>query len=310
MNFSLTGLHPGANDMSCEMLWLVAPRSWQHRERCSTPVVSSARMAELPRRVGSMAFGAAEAAQQLLFERCLGVRTTGNVYDNDGVAKTGRVFYAGSQWFPVRRALGRLAPSPSDVFVDLGAGKGQALLTAARLPYGRVIGVEFDEDLATAASENLRRARSRPRARSIEVVRTDALAWALPEDTSLIFMYCPFVGELFHRVLEGVFNSHARSPRELFIVYSFPFEHNWLLSTGRVEVVDVQPARWPTRPRWWETSWVMVTYRVLTPGCPDQRRSISHRSASDPGRRRWSAQNDHRFWVGEPGRAKVHSHDQ
>jgi hypothetical protein len=122
-------------------------------------------------------------------------------------------------------------------------------------------------------------------------------------------MYCPFVGALFHRVLEGVLASHARRPRDLFIVYSFPFEHNWLLSTGRVEVQDVQPARWPSRPGWWKTSWVMVTYRVITPGSSDQRESMGHRSPSHAARRRWSAENDHRFWVGEPGREKVYSHD-
>ena len=274
------------------------------------PVLSLAMTTELPRKIGAIAFRAAEAAQQRLFQRWLGVQTAGNVYASDGVAKTGRVFYTGSQWFPVRGALRRLAPSSSDVFVDLGAGKGQALLTAARLPYGRVIGVEADGDLATVASENLRRARSHLRAGAIEVVTSDALTWPLPDDTSVIFMYCPFVGELFHRVLEGAFASHARRQRDLFIVYCFPFEHNWLVSTGRVEVVDVQPARWPTRPRWWETSWVIVTYRALTPGRAAQRAPTAGRSPAKLARRRWGAQNDHRFSVGEPGRETIYSCDQ
>jgi SAM-dependent methyltransferase len=252
-----------------------------------------------------MVLSAAEAAQQRAFQRWLGVSTIGNVYHQDGVAKSGQVFYTGSQWVPVRRALQRLGPGPTDVFVDLGAGKGQALLIAALLPYGRVIGVEVDEELSRTASLNVGKARSRLRTPAVEVVRADALAWPVPDDASIIFMYCPFVGELFYRVLERVFESYDRSPRHLFIVYSFPFEHNWLLSTGRVEVENVLPARWPTRPGWWKNNWVIVTYRVVP------------RSRSDePGRaegvftaaaQRWSAQNDHRFWVGEPGRKRVYS---
>ncbi|MBO0886883.1 MAG: class I SAM-dependent methyltransferase, partial [Acidimicrobiales bacterium] len=187
------------------------------------------------------------------------------------------------------------------------AGKGQAVLIAARLPYRRVIGIEVDEELAAAASQNLKSARSRLRAPVVEVITEDAQEWRLPDDASVVFLYCPFVGRLFHRVLQGVFESHDRRPRALFLVYCFPFEHNWLISTGRVQVEYVQPARWPTIPGWWKTSWVIVTYRLIGPGNPDQP-LVQHRtSRSRAAAHYWGGHNDHRFWVGEPDGEKVYS---
>jgi SAM-dependent methyltransferase len=40
-------------------------------------------------------------------------------------------------------------------FVDLGCGKGRALLVAARMGFGRVVGVEFARELVDVARDNL-----------------------------------------------------------------------------------------------------------------------------------------------------------
>jgi SAM-dependent methyltransferase len=259
------------------------------------------------RRIVASAHRGAELGQQRVFERWMGVSTSGNVYHPDGVAQTDRVFYAGSQWIPVRRSLRRLGRTPRDAFVDLGAGKGQALLIAARLRYRRVIGIEFAPELAEAATKNVTSARSRLRVPMVEVVTQDALEWRPREDVSVVFMYCPFVGQLFHDVVPRVFESYDRRPRELFIVYCFPFEHDWLLSTGRVRVENVLPARWPTVPGWWQTSWVIVTYRVVGPGASDLTPVQLRKLRSKAAGKFWSRPNGHRFWVGEPDREKVYS---
>jgi SAM-dependent methyltransferase len=52
--------------------------------------------------------------------------------------------YQGCYWPALLFTLKRLGHA--DTFIDLGCGKGRALLIAARLPYRRVIGVEIDED--------------------------------------------------------------------------------------------------------------------------------------------------------------------
>jgi SAM-dependent methyltransferase len=236
--------------------------------------------------------------QQAVFERWLGVSTVGHHdLDQVGLADEGRVFYEGSQWIPVHRALRTLRPGLDDVLVDLGSGKGQAVLIAARLPFGRVLGVELVPALSQEARHNIARARPRLRAGEVEVVTADALTWEIPRDLSVVYLYCPFTGDLFHSVMERIFASYDECPRRLHIVYTFPWEHNWLMGSGRVTVQDVLPAEWPPKPWWWRGGWVTVIYRVLGPreGGPSvprvRRRFLRPAAALE----RWGSSNDNVF---------------
>jgi hypothetical protein len=200
--------------------------------------------------------------------------------------------------------LRSLSPGHSDVFVDLGSGKGKVLLIAGLLPYKRAIGVEIDRDLCRHSEENLRRARPRLRAQSAETVNASALHWPIPDDTSTVFMFNPFTGQTFRSAAERIFESYQRRPRELHIVYQFPWEHDWLLSTNRVSVRSVQPSSWPARPGWWRRGDVIVCYRV---GEPTGKADSSSRPGrlGRLGRRRatehWSRPTGHRFAMRWPG---------
>lgn len=270
--------------------------------------------AALPHRARRAAWAGRERLaelQQQAFERRLGgVQTGGHLYlDDIGEDPADRGFYERCHWLPVRRALKRLDPGPSDVFVDLGSGKGQALLIAGLMPYGRVVGVDLVDELTQAAQRNIARARPRLVANEVEAVTADVLEWEVPDDLSVLFLYSPFMGEIFHRALERIFESYDRRPRPLHIVYDFPWEHNWLVSTGRVVVEDVAPAQWPAPPWWYRTGWALVTYRVVGrgeggPGAPDlPRRPLRPRAAVE----RWSAPNDHVFRLTRDGETVMRS---
>lgn len=241
-------------------------------------------------------------AQQRAFERRMGVTTGGHAYP-DATLGTERVFYEGCQPVPVHRVLSRLHPGPSDVFVDLGSGRGQALLLAGRLPFGRVVGLEVDEGLHRDAEANLARARPRLRCPDVASVQGDALTWDVPDDLSVLFLYSPFFGDLFRTVLQRVFDAWDRHPRPLKIVYVFPWEHDWLMHSGRVRVADLAPAQFPATPWWWRSGWVVVTYDVVAdgqggPGVPAvPRRLLRPRRALE----RWSAPNGHVFRLSRPG---------
>ena len=228
---------------------------------------------------------------------------SGHVYlDALGEETHDRVFYEGCQWLPVRRALRSVGLGPRDVLADLGSGKGQALLIAGREPIARVIGVELLDELTVAARANVAAARGRLRAGSVETVTADVLEWPVPEDLSVVFLYCPFTGSVFHRAMERIFESYDADPRPLHIVYSYPWEHDWLISSGRVRLETVLPAQWPTNPWWWQTGWVITVYaRRRGPGRPGvpglSRRLFRPRRAVE----RWSRPNDTRFFLTRDG---------
>jgi hypothetical protein len=142
-------------------------------------------------------------------------------------------------------------------------------------------------------------------------VVADVLEWPIPDDTSVVFMYNPFIGQTFRAAVALIFESYDRKPRTLHIVYVYPWEHDWLVSTGRVVVDNVRPQFWPARRRWWQTGNVIVSYRVV--GALKDGRSeppVPHRLFQPRRRamRRWSRCNGHRFAIHAPGWESVYHH--
>jgi SAM-dependent methyltransferase len=178
------------------------------------------------------------------------------------MAGEGRVWYAPSQWVGLQRSLKRLRPTDRDVFLDAGAGKGRVLLVAATHPFRRVIGVELAEDLAAVGRRTIERNRDRLRCGNVRMVTGDILDYEIPDDVSVVYLFSPFLDHVFRGFFEALTASVDRSPRPVHLLYNYPSEHVYLLSTGRVRVEDVLSSRWPPRSR--KRSEVIVTYRVLT----------------------------------------------
>ena len=214
------------------------------------------------RRARRLAAAAARRAADRLMELRYGVETGEFLYLEDlGLRPEGRVWHDPSDWIALRRALARLDLTAEDVFVDYGSGLGRAIVVAATFPFRRVIGVELSPGMTERARANVARARGNARAGSTELVVADALTWPVPPDVTVAYFYCPFTDEIFDGVIRNLAASVDEHPRPLRIVYNYPVEHSRLLRTGRVRVLDVASARWPsaslTGPH------VVLTYLLL-----------------------------------------------
>jgi hypothetical protein len=99
-------------------------------------------------------------------------------------------------------------------FVDIGSGKGRILLAAAGLPFKRVVGVEFAEDLCRIAERNARLV-SRDR---IEVVCADATEYDMPPEPLVLYFYNPFLPPIMRRVMARVAESLRAHPRAAYVV--------------------------------------------------------------------------------------------
>jgi len=88
-------------------------------------------------------------------------------------------------------------------FVDVGVGKGRALLLAAELPFRKVIGVEVSEELARVAQRNVARwsRAAKPKAK-IRVVHEDAANFSWPRTPLLLYLYNPFACSLVAQMAE------------------------------------------------------------------------------------------------------------
>jgi SAM-dependent methyltransferase len=108
-------------------------------------------------------------------------------------------------------------------FVDIGSGKGRAMMMASELPFREVVGVELNAELCRVAETNLKRWRESGRSASpMRLVQGDALSLELPPGRLLIFLYNPFLAPLMRRLLEHV-DAVAGSRRgEIYLLYVVP----------------------------------------------------------------------------------------
>lgn len=145
--------------------------------------------------------------------------------------------YKASGRFFLRRALRPSEVRPSDVFIDLGSGKGRVVYLAARYRFARVIGVELSEELNAIARANLERLRHKLKCQSIEIVTADLTDYEIPDDVTFIYMFNPLDGPLFSAMLNNVLASLDRRPRRLRLIYMNPEEAAKIEETGRFHLV-------------------------------------------------------------------------
>ena len=102
-------------------------------------------------------------------------------------------------------------------FLDLGAGKGRALMTGALHPFQQAMGVELNRCLAMVCQENLKLfLESAPVLSPPSIEEGDVLEVPLPVGPILAFMFHPFEAPLLRRVLKRL--AAVESPVDILYV--------------------------------------------------------------------------------------------
>lgn len=109
-------------------------------------------------------------------------------------------------------------------FVDIGCGKGRAMLLALRFPFQQVLGVELSPALAKVAKANLERfaAPWREPEVSAEVITGDATQFPVPAGPIVLFMYHPFAAPVMKHFLAHMAAAAQSAEREMFLLYANP----------------------------------------------------------------------------------------
>ena len=148
-----------------------------------------------------------------------------------------RVWYVPSSWSFLKKGLRGREITPRDVFVDYGSGKGRVLFQAAQYPFRRVIGVEISPELTDVARANLELNRAKFRCDDVDLVTGDATEFDVPDDMTVAYMWHPFVGDTFRRVIDNIVASLEQNPRRLRLIYVTPVMAEYISSTGSFELV-------------------------------------------------------------------------
>jgi hypothetical protein len=103
-------------------------------------------------------------------------------------------------------------------FVDLGSGKGRVLLLAATCDFGRLIGVEFAEELHQSATSTFGAYQDATGRRLVSVLG-DAGSFEFPLDPLVVHLNNPFREPVMERVSANLIASYSRRPRPVIVIY-------------------------------------------------------------------------------------------
>jgi SAM-dependent methyltransferase len=112
----------------------------------------------------------------------------------------------------------------SATFIDLGCGKGRAVLLASQYNFPQVIGVEIAPQLHRIAVENVARYTAVRLAdvrdvAPMEVLLDDAANYRFPKGPLVVYLYHPFCRPVLERVLRNLGRSLAEDPRDAAVIY-------------------------------------------------------------------------------------------
>lgn len=108
-------------------------------------------------------------------------------------------------------------------FVDIGCGKGRAVLMASEFGFREVAGVELHASLAEIAETNVVAWRAAGRAVCpVRIVCQDATEFVFPEGPCLLYLFHPFTAPVMKRLIERIEADFAGRRGMLDLIYFNP----------------------------------------------------------------------------------------
>ncbi len=126
--------------------------------------------------------------------------------------------------------LWRETPPPEPIhnytFIDIGAGKGRAMLVASELPFRKVIGIELNPQMVITARQNIGHWQqshaddtTAQRLAPIQLLEQDALTFDFPSTPTLVFLFHPFEAPVLKQLLRRIETQFAKRSGTLDILY-------------------------------------------------------------------------------------------
>jgi len=163
---------------------------------------------------------------------------TASMRDVTSANRARGIRYQPTRALPLRRVLRAAEIPTAGCFVDLGCGKGRALMVAVLNGFTRVKGVDYSPELCRAAQRNLEELRTRSRrVFAAEVLGIDAADYPFTPDDSVVFLFNPFDATVLAAVLARLQKSLAEHPRRAWIVYHYPAWRNVMDENAWLELV-------------------------------------------------------------------------
>jgi SAM-dependent methyltransferase len=119
---------------------------------------------------------------------------------------------------------------PDFTFVDLGSGKGRALLMASDYPFRRILGVELLPELDRVARQNIRRYNGdSQRCLALASICGDARNFIFPPEPTVLYLFNALPERVLVAVMANLERSLQQHPRAVYVLYHHPLLERVLL---------------------------------------------------------------------------------
>lgn len=180
-----------------------------------------------------------EIIKEHYFEKRLNIKTSEHYFFEDSFSlyKDG-IAYQPTPYFIIEKIIDYLKPTPNDIFIDLGCGKGRVVFLVALQKLKKVIGVELNKELIDIAQRNLVNFTHNKTA--IEFINNDVANFKVKDET-IFFMFNSFGCKTLQSVLNNIKDSLLDNPRQIQIVYFGPTHQSlldnedWLTLERRID---------------------------------------------------------------------------
>lgn len=125
-----------------------------------------------------------------------------------------------------------------DSIIDIGCGKGSAMLAMLKFPFKKIDGIEISDYIANIAKQNLKRLNFNKKSK---VFIGDASLFREYDTYNFVYLFNPFPKSVMSDVIDTLIQSIGRSERELIIIYNNATCNDVIVSKGVFTKVGVYP---------------------------------------------------------------------
>lgn len=154
--------------------------------------------------------------KELIYERRFGIKTNKMKLSNSSEF----YHYQGASYKVLLKLFKDLVTDTRNfAFMDIGCGKGRALLVAEFCGYKQLTGIDLDEELVNAATENLKLYKFKRPDSEVRFICQNALSFDYPNEATVYFLFNPFNETVLKGVLERICSMNRK---EVIFVYMNP----------------------------------------------------------------------------------------
>lgn len=136
--------------------------------------------------------------------------------------------------------LNDLDITEKDSIVDIGSGKGSAMLTMLKYPFSKVDGIELSNYLAVIATQNFKKLNIE----KSHIFNCNATSFKHFDNYNIFYLYNPFPAETMRKVIDNITQSNKNMPGKLRLIYNNPVCHDVIVRQGVFSKTKEYPDEW------------------------------------------------------------------